>query len=122
MALEKDVVRIWYEENPIGFARIEAILPDPKPDWYQVRLLLLQEPLQLVTWILRERYINGDEFTMGGNRMRLEPVMAPPLEAQKPPQPDPEQKNPEKRRAPGTPPPPDRKAKVISFQRGKTEK
>ena len=77
MAVENDIVLIYHEDTPMGFARIESIVADHKPDWYHVTLLLLQLPLQTVTWILREAYINGDEFTMGGNRMRLEKVICP---------------------------------------------
>ncbi|GBC62969.1 hypothetical protein DENIS_3955 [Desulfonema ishimotonii] len=77
MAQEKDVVLIYHEDKPLTFARIEDIQPDVKPDWYHVRLLLLQIPLQPVTWILRTAYIDGGEFTMNGDRMRLEPVVSP---------------------------------------------
>jgi hypothetical protein len=80
MAQENDVVLIYFENKPAGFARIEDISPDPNPrkrDWYHVRLLLLQLPLQVVTWILRDVYIDGEEFTMGGHRMRLELVESP---------------------------------------------
>jgi hypothetical protein len=77
MATEKDLVIIYFEDNPLSFARIENILPDSKPDWYHVKLLLLQIPPQLVTWILRDVYINGGEFTMNGKRMRLEKVVVP---------------------------------------------
>lgn len=77
MAQENDIVLIYYEGQPVSFARIESILPDVKKDWYHVKLLLLQLPLQTVTWILRDVYITGEEFTMGGNRMRLEKVEAP---------------------------------------------
>ena len=77
MAAEKDVVLIYFEDQPLAFARIEEILADSKPNWYHVRLLLLQIPLQTVTWILRDVYIDGEEFTMNGKRMRLEPVQAP---------------------------------------------
>ncbi len=77
MAKENDVVLIYFEDKPLGFARIESILPDSKPNWYHTKLLLLQAPLQVVTWILRDVYINGEEFTMNGKRMRLEPVVAP---------------------------------------------
>ena len=67
----------------MSFARIEQILPDSKPDWYHVKLLMLQIPQQVVTWILRDRYIRGDEFTMNGKRMRLERVVSPePVERQ----------------------------------------
>ncbi len=77
MATENDIVLIHFEDQPLSFARIEAILPDDKPDWYHVKLLMLQVPLQVVTWILRDRYIMGDEFTMNGKRMRLERVVCP---------------------------------------------
>ncbi|CAB5079241.1 hypothetical protein D3OALGA1CA_2321 [Olavius algarvensis associated proteobacterium Delta 3] len=80
MTAENDIVLIHFEGKPVVFARIEAIHPDVKPDWYQIKLLMLQVPLQPVTWILRTAYINGTEFTMGGNRIRLEEVVCPPDE------------------------------------------
>lgn len=81
MTMENDLVLIHYEDKPLSFARIEQITPDVKRDWYHVKLLLLQVPLQVVTWILRDVYIEGEEFTMDGNRMRLEKVVSPePIE------------------------------------------
>ena len=77
MAAENDIVLIYYEENPLVFARIESILPDARPDWYHVKVLLLQMPPQMVTWILRDVYINGETFTMDGKQMRLELVEPP---------------------------------------------
>lgn len=77
MAKENDIVLIHFEDQPLGFARVEQILPDNKPDWYHVKLLMLQVPLQVVTWILRDRYIMGDEFTMNGKRMRLDRIVCP---------------------------------------------
>jgi hypothetical protein len=77
MAAETDIVLIYFEERPLAFARIEQILADSKPDWYHVKLLMLQVPLQVVTWILRDAYINGESFTMNGKRMRLERVVCP---------------------------------------------
>lgn len=77
MAKENDIVLIHFEDQPLSFARIEEILPDNKPDWYHVKLLMLQVPLQVVTWILRDRYIMGDEFTMNAKRMRLERIVCP---------------------------------------------
>jgi len=77
MAVENDIVLIYFEDQPLVFARIEEILPDVKPNWYHVKLLMLQVPLQVVTWILRDVYINGDEFTMDGKKMRLELVKSP---------------------------------------------
>lgn len=77
MATIHDIVLIYFEDKPLVFARIENISPDVKPDWFQVSLLLLQLPLQSATWILRDVYINGEEFTMNGKKMRLEKVVAP---------------------------------------------
>ena len=77
MATENDIVLIYFAENPLAFARIESILPDAKPDWYHVKFLLLQVPPQVVTWILRDVYINGESFTMDGKQMRLELVESP---------------------------------------------
>jgi hypothetical protein len=77
MAVENDLVLIYFEDKPLAFARIESILPDSKKDWYHVQLLLLQVPLQVVTWILKDVYINGTEFTMKGKKMRLEKVESP---------------------------------------------
>jgi hypothetical protein len=65
------------DNNPAFFAKVEEIESDVKPGWYQVKLLVLQVPLLVVTWILRETYYNGDEFTMGGRPMRIEKVVAP---------------------------------------------
>ncbi len=77
MTIENDLVLIYFEEKPLTFARIESILPDSKKDWYHVKLLLLQVPLQVVTWILKDVYISGTEFTMNGKKMRLEKVESP---------------------------------------------
>jgi hypothetical protein len=77
MATINDIVLIYFEEKPLAFARIEHISPDAKPNWYHVKLLLLQVPLQVVTWILRDAYIDGGEFTMNGKKMRLEEVVTP---------------------------------------------
>ncbi len=74
MALEGDVVLIYHENKPTVFARVEAITPDIKKDWYHIALLLLTIPTQTVTWILRDVYIDGEEFTMGGKPMRIEAV------------------------------------------------
>jgi len=77
MTTLNDIVLIYFEDKPLVFARVEGIRPDVKAGWYGITLLLLQVPLQVVTWILRDVYINGGEFTMNGKRMRLEKVVAP---------------------------------------------
>ncbi len=78
MATIKDIVLIHLEDTPVSFARIEGILPDHKKDWYQIKLLMLQIPLQVVTWILKDAYINGEDFFMNGKKMRLDLVECPP--------------------------------------------
>ena len=77
MAVENDIVLIHIEDNPVSFARVEDIKPDVKKGWYVIRLFLLQVPVQAVSWILKDVYINGEEFFMGGKKMRLEVVHCP---------------------------------------------
>jgi len=72
-----DLVLVYMEGSPAFFARIEDIAPDIKPEWFQLKMLVLQVPLLVITWILREAYINGEEFTMGGRPMRIEKVVSP---------------------------------------------
>ncbi len=81
MSRTDDIVLIYLEDQPISFARIERIEPDVRPGWFRVKLFVLQVPLQSVTWILREAYINGAEFTMSGKRMRIERVVCPDEDA-----------------------------------------
>jgi hypothetical protein len=74
MTQKNDLVLIYFKDVPTVFARVEHIEPDPKPDWYHVTLLFLQVPLQTMAWILRDAQINGEEFTMEGNRIRMEKI------------------------------------------------
>jgi len=77
MATIGDLVLIYQEESPATFARIEDIWADKRPDWYEVKLLLLQVPVVEVVWILKEAYLNGEAFTMNGVKVRFEKVEAP---------------------------------------------
>jgi hypothetical protein len=77
MTTEGDLVLVHIENEPAFFARIELISPDVKPQWFHVKMLVLQVPVFVITWILREPYINGEEFTMGGRPMRLDKVVVP---------------------------------------------
>lgn len=77
MTSENDIILIYLEDTPMTFARVEAITADWKKHWYHVKLLMLQVPLQVVTWILKDVYIDGTEFTMNGKRMRFEKVVCP---------------------------------------------
>jgi hypothetical protein len=74
MRSEGKVILIYYKDQATAYARIESIGPDIKKGWYQVTLLLLTIPAQTVTWILRESYVDGAPFTMGGIPVRLEEV------------------------------------------------
>ncbi|MFZ5516019.1 MAG: hypothetical protein ACOY90_05245 [Candidatus Zhuqueibacterota bacterium] len=75
---DNDIVLVYIEQRPTFFARIEAIAPDINRGWWRVKLLILQIPLIVTTWILDNEQIHGAEFTMGGTPMRLEKVVAPP--------------------------------------------
>jgi len=77
MAAIGDIVLVYKEDDPVFFARIEDIWADKKPQWYHVKLLILQVPVMETVWILREAYINGDIFTMNGIPVRLEKVTGP---------------------------------------------
>jgi hypothetical protein len=64
---ENDVVLVYVENNPGFFARVEDIVADRKPGWWQVRLLPLipdNKDLQTMVWILDDDQIRGADFTM----------------------------------------------------------
>lgn len=89
MAGVNDLVLVYVDHRPAFYARIEELRPDVKKGWYQVELLVLTVPPQLVTWILDEDQVNGQDFTMGGRPMRLALVPrkpAPPPEPEPPPE------------------------------------
>ena len=69
-----DLVLVHINESPAFFARIEAIEPDIKPEWWQVKLLVLQFPIKTIDWILRDPYTQGEPFTMGGTPIRIEKI------------------------------------------------
>ena len=46
--------------------------------------LILQYPVSLGEWILLPEYIQGEEFTMGGKKVRIEKVEAPKEENEPP--------------------------------------
>ncbi len=77
MTQENDIVLIHFENTPVAFARIEGIYPDNVRDWFNVKLLLLQDPLKILVWTLREAYIDGETFTMEGKEVRLERIVCP---------------------------------------------
>lgn len=83
MAEAGDLVLVHIENKPGFYARIERIMPDVKPGWWQVKLLVLTFPLQVYTWILDESQINGAPFTMGGTPVMLEKLNFPSLQDEK---------------------------------------
>jgi hypothetical protein len=88
-----DILLVHHKGQPVSYARVEDITADHKAPWWQITLLILAVPAQKVTWILREEYIDGGDFTMGGETMRLErlaPPQATPEPAPDPPAPEPD--------------------------------
>jgi len=79
-----DVVTIYHRGKAVGYARVEAITADVKPGWWQLVLTILTLPPTKVTWILRESYIDGEQFTMGGEPMRIERLPEPEALAPQP--------------------------------------
>lgn len=77
MATLNDLVLVHIDRKPGFYARIEDIVPDVKPGWWQVKLLVLSFPLQIFTWILDAGQIDGAPFTMAGTPIMLEKIVAP---------------------------------------------
>lgn len=77
MAAINDLVLVHIDHKPGFYARIEDIIPDVKPGWWQVKLLVLSFPLQVFTWILDTSQIDGAPYTMGGTPVRLEKIVSP---------------------------------------------
>ena len=71
-----DLVLVHLDRQHAFYARINEITPDVKRGWHQVELLILTLPPQNVTWILDDRHLQGEEFTMGGRPVQL--VLVPP--------------------------------------------
>ncbi len=84
MSTINDLVLVYIDNKPGFYARIEDIVPDVKPGWWQVKLLVLAFPLQVFTWTLDESQINGEPYTMGGTPVRLERVASPVTKEVKP--------------------------------------
>ena len=80
-----ELVLVHIDDRPAFYARVEAVDPDAKPGWWQVKLLVLTLPLQVYTWILDDSQVSGAPFTMGGTPVRLEKVVSPAFAAPEPP-------------------------------------
>ena len=79
MAAINDLVLVHLDRQPAFFARINDIAPDVKRGWYRVELLVLTLPVQTLAWILEEAHLKGEEFTIGGQPVKL--VLIPPKPA-----------------------------------------
>lgn len=77
MIQESQLVLVHVDNKPGFYARIEEIVADSKPGWWQVKLLVLTFPLQVFTWILDEDQLAEAPFTMGGTPIRLEKLVSP---------------------------------------------
>lgn len=69
-----DLVLIHFQGRPASFARVEEIRPQGRPGWFLCDLLVLTIPPQPATWILDREQIDGADFTMGEQPVRLERV------------------------------------------------
>ncbi len=112
MTGEGDLVLVHMDGKPTFFARVESIEADFKPGWHHIKMLVLQVPLVVITWILRDAYIDGEEFTMGGRPVRLEKVVSPE-ETEKPEE---KEISPEGTNVVEAPPETGEKGKIISFK------
>jgi hypothetical protein len=83
-----DVILVYIEDNPAFFGRVEDVIPDIKPGWVRLKFLILQLPPTVGEWIVRPEYVQGNEFSMGGRKIRIEKVVAP-IETEGP-EPEPE--------------------------------
>jgi len=83
-----DVILVYIEDQPAFFGRVEDLILDSKPGWVRFKFLILQIPPTLGEWILRPEYVQGNEFSMDGRKMRIEKIVAP-VEIQEP-EPEPE--------------------------------
>lgn len=70
----RDVIAVYFEDKLAFYARVEEILPDIKRGWRQLRFLALVAPPQETIWILEPVQIDGQEFTMGGKKVRIERI------------------------------------------------
>jgi hypothetical protein len=78
-----EVLLIYFRGEPTFYARVESIVADKKKGWWQMTFLVLSLPPHTMIWILDDDQIRGAEFTMGGNALRIERVVAPtPEQAQ----------------------------------------
>lgn len=117
MAVVNDIVLIYLEDTPVSFAKVESILPDTKKEWFHIKLLMLQIPLQVVTWILKQEYINGETFSMNDKKMRIEKVETPAEDISLSHPANPDKKNAKKKSVSSK----KQDAKIISFPDKKTE-
>jgi len=69
-----DIVLVYRENQPVFFARVEKISEDIKPGWFHLTLLMLTLPMQEITWILKDIYIDGTEFFINGDTMKIQKI------------------------------------------------
>ena len=75
--IENDLILVYVEKKPAFFARVEKIYPDIKPGWWKIKILILQVPLKVTTWVLDNEQVRGAEFTMSGTPVRIEKIKVP---------------------------------------------
>ena len=72
-----EVLLTYFQDKPGFFVRVENVERDRKKGWWRMTFLILAIPLQTLTWILDDDQMRGSDFTMGGQPLRIERVVAP---------------------------------------------
>jgi len=72
-----DLILLYVDSKPTIYARVESVENDIKAGWFRITMLLLSFPWQVVTWILKEEYIDGTPFTMEGVPIQLTSLPQP---------------------------------------------
>jgi hypothetical protein len=67
-----DIVLIHNDKGSPFYSLIEDINPDIKKGWWVVSFILLVYPHSKYSWLLRDEQLQGEEFTMNGNKIKIE--------------------------------------------------
>ena len=69
---ENDVCILIVDGFPSCYVKVEVIVPDIKPDWFEVGLIELSFPPAPIIWKLQENHLNGDIIHMQGKELQLQ--------------------------------------------------
>ena len=72
MLNENDVCLMYVNGLPTNFIRIESIVPDVKPGWYEVSFVELVLPLQTIKWKIDTGHLAGETIHMKGTKFNFQ--------------------------------------------------